>query len=158
MKITICGSLRFEDEIQAWHEDLALQGHIIYSTVVYPSMKGGNKDWYTPHQKTMLDLVHLAKISNSDGVLVVDQPLMCYNNINDEETQDFPCPYGNMCERYIGESTRREIEWAYIQNKRVYIASVQLYFGKLDDNTIDEARRLINNTRRVTFRGMFPYV
>ena len=107
MKVTICGSLRFEAEIQAWHEALGLAGHIPYCMVVMPSQKEGNKDWYTEEQKATLDLVHLAKIEESFAILVVDT-------------------HG-----YIGESTAREITWAKMRGKLVYLASKQPWIGTL---------------------------
>lgn len=99
MKITICGSLRYEREVQEWHERLAFVGHTIYCMVVLPSQKGDNKDWYTPEQKQTLDLLHLSKIEESDAIFVVD------------------------VDGYIGESTKREIEWAYMRRKVVYYLS-----------------------------------
>ena len=100
MKITICGSLRFETEINYWHERLAFQGHTVYCMVVMPSQKEGNKDWYTPEQKMVLDLLHLSKIEESDAIFVVD------------------------VDGYIGESTKREIKWAEIRGKEVFYASI----------------------------------
>lgn len=101
MKITICGSLKFEAKIQQWHEALALMGYTPYCMVVYPSMKGGNKDWYNLDQKTILDLIHLSKIEESDAIFVVDE------------------------HEYIGESTAREMMWACIRGKTIYLASRQ---------------------------------
>ena len=99
MKLTICGSLRFEKEIQVLHEKLSLAGHIVYSMVALPSQKGGNKDWCTADEKETLDLIHLSKIEESDIVVVVD------------------------VDGYIGESTEREIKWAKIREKGVYYYS-----------------------------------
>ena len=99
MKITICGSLKYEAEINYWHERLAFAGHTVYCMVVLPSQKNNNKDWYTPEQKQTLDLLHLSKIEESDAIFVVD------------------------VDGYIGESTRREIEWARIRGKEVFYMS-----------------------------------
>lgn len=99
MKITICGSLKFEKEVQEWHEKLAMAGHTVYSMVVLPSQKGGDKDWYSAEEKETLDLLHLSKIEESDAIFVVD------------------------VEGYVGESTRREIKWARIRGKDVYYMS-----------------------------------
>lgn len=95
MKFTICGSAKFES---AWHEynkKLGLAGHISYSLMTFPSIEG-DKSWYTEEQKELLDLAHLAKIEESDAILVL--------NIDD----------------YIGDSTRREIRWAKLRDKHVY--------------------------------------
>lgn len=110
MKITLCGSLKFETEIQAWHELLALVGHTVYGMVVLPSQKGGIKDWYSNAEKQTLDLLHLSKIEESDAIFVVD------------------------VEGYVGESTQREIEWARIRGKRVYRLSCNhaVLFGLLE--------------------------
>lgn len=103
MKITLCGSLRFEAQIQDWHERLAFAGHTVYSMVTLPSQKQNNKDWYTPHQKQILDLLHLSKIEESDAIFVVD------------------------VDRYIGESTKRDMQWAMIRNKAIYRLSTKDY-------------------------------
>jgi hypothetical protein len=56
----------------------------------------GNKNWYNEDQKTLLDLVHLDKISNSEAIVVID------------------------VDEYYGESTKREIAWARLRSKRVF--------------------------------------
>lgn len=105
MKLTICGSLKFETDIQSWHEVLAMAGHTVYCMVVLPSQKGGVKDWYSSDEKETLDLLHLSKIEESDGIFVVD--------------------VGG----YVGESTKREIKWARIRKKYVYYLSRGDYQG-----------------------------
>jgi hypothetical protein len=95
MKLTLCGSLRFEPY---WHEankQLGLAGHICYSVMTFPSIEG-DKTWYTPEQKWILDLVHFAKIEESDGVVML--------NIDD----------------YLGENSLRELAWARMRNKKVF--------------------------------------
>ena len=99
MTLTLCGSLRFEQDIQWWHEKLALAGHVIYAMVALPSQKHGNTAWYTEDEKERLDLLHLAKIEESDAIFVVDT------------------------DNYIGDSTRREIRWARIRGKAIFYAS-----------------------------------
>lgn len=98
MILTLCGSLRFEPY---WHEankQLGLAGHICFSVMTFPSIEGGNKNWYTPEQKWTLDLAHLAKIEESDGVVML--------NIG----------------QYLGESSLRELEWARIRRKPIFWA------------------------------------
>ncbi len=96
MRITLCGSAKFEDRFHEWNKKLTLAGHTVYGLAVYPSYMSGDKNWYTEGQKTTLDLIHLDKILNSDAILVLDEG------------------------EYYGDSTRREIEWARIQGKKVY--------------------------------------
>ena len=95
MRLTLCGSLRFEPY---WHEankQLGLAGHICYSVMTFPSIEG-SKSWYTPEQKWTLDLAHLAKIDESDGVVMLN------------------------IEGYLGESSLRELQWARMRHKLIY--------------------------------------
>lgn len=95
MKLTLCGSLRFEPY---WHEankQLGLAGHICYSVMTFPSIEG-DKTWYTPEQKWILDLAHFAKIEESDGVVMLN------------------------IDGYLGESSLRELTWARMRNKIVF--------------------------------------
>lgn len=96
MKITLCGSARFEAQFHEWNKRLTLAGHTVYSLAAYPSQNGDNKNWYTEDQKIMLDLVHLSKIEESEAIVVL--------NVDD----------------YVGESTRRELNWAVVRGKEVY--------------------------------------
>jgi hypothetical protein len=95
MILTLCGSARFESY---WHEankQLGLAGHICFSLMTFPSIEG-DKSWYTPEQKWTLDLAHLAKIEESDGVVMLN------------------------IDGYLGESSLRELEWARMRAKRVF--------------------------------------
>lgn len=96
MRITLCGSARFEKEFKEWNEKLTIAGHVVYELAVHPSQKEGNKDWYDEQTKIMLDLAHLAKIDNSDAIVVID------------------------VDGYVGFSTGREIQWARMKGKRVF--------------------------------------
>lgn len=95
MILTLCGSARFEPY---WHEankQLGLAGHICFALMTYPSIEG-SKSWYTDAQKWTLDLAHLAKIEESDGVVMLN------------------------IEGYLGESSLRELEWARMRNKMIF--------------------------------------
>jgi hypothetical protein len=105
MKITICGSAKFEQHFVEWNEKLTLAGHIVYSLAIMPSSKGGNKDWYTEDQKELLDLAHLGKIEESDAIVVLN------------------------VEGYYGTSTNREINWARLRGKHVYWLEPQGFKG-----------------------------
>lgn len=97
MKITLCGSARFEAIFKVWNEILSLCGHTVYSLAVYPSDKQGNKNWYTTAEKEVLDSVHRTKIDNSEAVLFLNV-------------------FG-----YMGESTLAELEYAKRFKKRIYM-------------------------------------
>lgn len=96
MKITLCGSARFEEYFKFWNEMLSLYGHTVYTLSVYPSQKESGKDWYSEEEKKTLDRVHLDKIRNSDAILVIN-------------------PFA-----YIGESTLKEIEFAEATGKKIF--------------------------------------
>jgi hypothetical protein len=110
MKITLCGSTKFMYEFHRWNQMLTLKGHVVYS--VATNVHG---DWTpTDEEKTILDLVHLKKIAESDAILVVSK------------------------DGYIGESTTREIMWAGIVGKEIYCMerAVQDRVEKLTPNAI----------------------
>lgn len=96
MKITLCGSTRFREQFELWNKRLTLSGHLVYSVCGF----GHSGDTFSPEEKEMLDLIHLRKISESDAVAVIDTG------------------------GYIGDSTRREIAWAKLNDKRVYYVSI----------------------------------
>lgn len=100
MRITLCGSTRFESVFHEWNHKLALAGHTVYSLSLFGrEVSDVGKDTnkiITGDDKIILDLVHLDKIMNSDAIVVIDQ------------------------DEYIGFSTTREIRWARMQGKRVF--------------------------------------
>jgi len=88
--VTICGSMRFAKEQQRIAEDLELKN----GYCVIQSVYGDGKN-YTEHDIVMLDKLHKTKIDVSDSIYVV--------NIGG----------------YIGNSTKREIEYAILNDKEV---------------------------------------
>ena len=108
MKFTICGSARFEPEWHEYNKKLGLMGHISYSLMTFPSVEG-SKSWYTEEEKEMLDLAHLAKIEESDAILVL--------NIGG----------------YIGDSTKREIKWAKLRSKPIFYVEIPTDIEDLED-------------------------
>lgn len=101
MRITLCGSTRFKDAFNHWNHQLAVSGHTVYSLSLFARQesdvgKEGNPT-ITDDQKITLDLVHLDKILNSDAIVVIN------------------------VDGYTGFSTKREIEWARMQRKEVYL-------------------------------------
>lgn len=90
--ITVCGSLKFKDEIMKVTEKMALQGNCMLS-MIYPT----NSDIksYTEEEKEILGKMHKERIKISNAILVV--------NVNN----------------YIGSSTQSEIELAKNLNKEI---------------------------------------
>lgn len=80
---------------------LTLAGHVVYALSMHGRQAGdvGKPESLTPvtdEQKIVLDLAHLAKIEESDAILVL--------NVGG----------------YTGDSTKREIAWAKMRGKIVY--------------------------------------
>lgn len=96
MRITLCGSGRFEKEFKEWNKKLTLKGHIVYGLSSYASENEGNKNWFTDHEKLVLDAVHLGKIENSDIVVLINPG------------------------SYYGESTARELAFAKVMDKPIF--------------------------------------
>lgn len=97
MRITLCGSTRFKDLYIQANTELSKLGHVVYSI----AWAKEDQTQSSPEDliiKENLDLVHLAKILNSDCIIVLGQ------------VDGKP---------YIGSSTRREIVWAQMHGKTV---------------------------------------
>ena len=92
--ITMCGSLKFEDEIRKQTERLELEGNCVLS-IIYPGNPNFDKDSYTPEQHQLFDKLHKQKLDMSDAIFVV--------NVNG----------------YVGSSTKSEIAYAIAQGKEV---------------------------------------
>ena len=90
--ITICGSLKFKNEMIEVAERLELQENAVI-TPIYPT--NSNKDAYTDEQVDILDKMHKEKIKISDAIYVV--------NVGG----------------YIGTSTKSEIEYAKLLGKEI---------------------------------------
>lgn len=89
--ITICGSLKFKDEMMIVAEKMALEGNCIL-TPIYPVLENYER---TDEQLMKLKEEHFKKIELSDTILVV--------NVNN----------------YIGNSTNLEIEYAQKLGKEI---------------------------------------
>ena len=90
--ITVCGSLKFRNEIMKITEEMTLQGNCMLS-IVYPT----NSDIavYTREERELLGNMHKERIRISDAILVVDN------------------------DHYIGSSTQGEIEFARALGKEI---------------------------------------
>lgn len=93
MIITLCGSTRFKDEYEQIGKDLALQGHTVLSVNLFAH---ADNIELTPEQKIRLDNAHKQKINISDAIFVINK------------------------DKYIGESTYGEIDWAERLGKQIF--------------------------------------
>lgn len=93
MKVmTICGSLKFKDEIMKIAGEMTLKGNVILIPI-FPVNDA--IDAFSEEELMMFGKMHKEKIKLSDGLLVV--------NVNS----------------YIGKSTKSEIEFAKSLNKEI---------------------------------------
>ena len=89
--ITLCGSTRFKDDFERVNRELTLLGNIVISVGAF----GHAGDTFTEEQKVMLDDIHKRKIDMADEIFVINK------------------------DKYIGASTRSEIEYAILHDKPV---------------------------------------
>jgi len=97
--ITLCGSTRFRDNFLETYEKLSLQGKIVLSVTKFTH---ADNLTISEDQKKKLDELHLRKIDLSDSIYVID--------VNG----------------YIGESTKREIEYAKNNSKQITYYSQEM--------------------------------
>lgn len=91
--VTLCGSTRFKDEFMAVQKRLTLEGKLVISVGLFGH--SGDDEVWTEGTKEMLDDIHLRKIDLADEIFVINKG------------------------GYIGESTRKEIEYARENGKGV---------------------------------------
>lgn len=98
--VTLCGSTKFKEEYIKAQKNLTLQGNIVISVGLFGH--SGDAEVWTEGTKEMLDDMHLRKIDMADEIFVI--------NVGG----------------YIGSSTRREIEYATNQGKKInYLVPVE---------------------------------
>lgn len=125
--ITLIGSTRFADEYTRMTRELTLQGHIVISVGLFGHQEGLDMDGKDAPVKEMLDELHLRKIDLCDEVHLVapkvavchacwkpmDQPL---KGVRSGCCGSDDWEYG---ERYVGDSTKREIVYAIRRGKNI---------------------------------------
>ncbi|MCI8461030.1 MAG: hypothetical protein HFE81_06490 [Bacilli bacterium] len=102
--VCLIGSTRFEELFRKLEYDLSIRGYIVLSPLVYNQT--GDNPGCGHEEKRILDFVQKEKIRQSDIVLVVDK------------------------DGYVGKSTRKQIEYSELLNKRV------LYYSKDEINIL----------------------
>ena len=90
--ITLCGSTKYKDEFLMVNKWLTLQGNIVISVSMFGHV---DKEPLTLEEKITLDAIHKGKIDLANEIFVV--------NVNG----------------YIGESTKKEIEYADSKGKKI---------------------------------------
>lgn len=92
--VTLCGSHRFSNTFDYIAQELGIH----YWVVLRPAFWKDAHTLDNPNSKVALDIVHLAKISISESIIVINK--------------HFPTPDIDNEYTYIGQSTKREIEYA----------------------------------------------
>jgi hypothetical protein len=95
MKLCLIGSSRFLEKYNEINRKLSLAGHVVYSIATVSTSVGSGPP-LTADEKDTLDLVHLLKIQESDACFLIT-----------DET------------KYVGDSTKREMKWAVMQDMAV---------------------------------------
>uniref|UniRef100_A0A6M3KIX2 Uncharacterized protein n=1 Tax=viral metagenome TaxID=1070528 RepID=A0A6M3KIX2_9ZZZZ len=94
--VCLCGSTRFVDTFNEWRKRLTLDGKIVLSIEIVTTQTKETDPQYSNHEvKAMLDELHLRKIDLADEVMIL--------NVGG----------------YIGESTRKELEYALSLGKPI---------------------------------------
>lgn len=91
--ITLCGSTRFKEHFLEVQKKLTLEGNIVISVGMFGH--AGDEEALQYEVKAMLDRQHLAKIDLADEIFVIN------------------------VDNYIGDSTRKEIEYVKAKGKHV---------------------------------------
>jgi hypothetical protein len=90
--ITLSGSTRFRDQFREIERKLTMKGKIVLPPAIYGKAEGLE---YTPEMAKNLWELHLDKINISNGIFVID------------------------VDGYVGDSTRKEIDYAKSKGKFV---------------------------------------
>lgn len=93
--VCLCGSTRFMDQYHEANRQFSLAGCIVLTVEIVTYDGAQDPQRANPLQKELLDELHLRKIDLADSVFVI--------NVGG----------------YVGESTRKEIEYAQSQGKMV---------------------------------------
>ena len=91
--ITLCGSTRFKQSFLDVQKKLTLEGNIVISVGLFGH--SGDAEAMDETTKAMLDRQHLSKIDLADEIFVIN------------------------VDEYIGESTKKEIEYAKNKGKKI---------------------------------------
>jgi len=90
--ITLCGSTKFKNQFEQANAYLTLQGNIVISLAFFEQSEGFE---ITPEQAELLGNIHFRKIDISDEIFVIN------------------------VDGYIGDSTRKEMEYAEKMGKTI---------------------------------------
>lgn len=90
--ITLCGSTKFKKQFEQANRFLTLQGNIVISLAFFEQSEGIE---ITKEQSELFGEIHFRKIDMSDEIFIID------------------------VDGYIGSSTKKEIEYAIKNGKKI---------------------------------------
>ncbi len=94
--VCLCGSTRFVNQYNEWRKKLTLEGKIVLGIEIVTTQSQKEDPQHSNFKvKQMLDELHLRKIDLADEVMILNAG------------------------GYIGDSTRRELEYAIAHNKKI---------------------------------------
>lgn len=105
MKITLCGSIKFMDQMQAIQKELEEMGHVVLMPIKAKGVdywSEDNRSRVEAKKKFELISEHLDKIEESDAILIV--------NLTKGEI-----------ENYVGANTFLEMGFAHYRKKKIYL-------------------------------------
>lgn len=98
--VTLCGSIRYEEEFLRVQKELTLRGKIVLSVGFFPHP--GDHESLDTETRTMLGDIHKRKIDMADAIFVINK------------------------NGHIGQSTQSEIEYAKANGKKIEYLEAQL--------------------------------
>ena len=125
--VTLCGSTRFKAAYERETARLTLEGIIVISVGMFGHSVGLDPDGDV---KKRLDELHLRKIDLCDRVHVINDRAVvctqCGKPCHFQTPDPWGVPFTSVCCKaavenkcYVGESTKREIEYAKIKGKPI---------------------------------------
>ncbi|BAD64511.1 conserved hypothetical protein [Shouchella clausii KSM-K16] len=120
--ITLCGSTKFKEQFEKANAYHTLQGNIVISLGFFEQSEGIE----TQEQAELLEEIHYKKINMSDEIFVID--------VNG----------------YIGESTKKEIEYAKQQGELVS------YYSE-SDKVINHLSTKLRQVKGITHRSLLYF-
>ncbi|WP_096186517.1 hypothetical protein [Evansella halocellulosilytica] len=101
--ITLCGSTKFKEQFEKANASLTLEGNIVISLGFFEQSEGID---ITDEQAKLFADIHFRKIDMSDEIFVID------------------------VDGYIGESTKKEIDYAKEHGKKIrYYSQSEIIVG-----------------------------
>lgn len=148
--ICLIGSSRFKQLHFKVMRDETLKGNIVLPMGMFGHDEGLDMDGPI---KKMLDELHLVKIDKSSIVIVCNDLVPFCRKCNEHRMKEMGCSCESAWELwvkpYIGESTRREINYAYEQKKEIRFVHHPDMVRHCDDFTVVNGVWVLKETKEL---------